>query len=197
MTTVRPSPLLMQPALEEMAADPALADSLPLETLSALYPLVARLEADLRGRLLTARAIAADPQPAQSEDHYLTIPEVAKLTGLSLSYCYELARLGDLPVRRMGRGNDGKKPRGYRVLQSELSAWAQSCGSSGLDIRVSNMLISSCDRRRGATASKTARTHAGAAREAARRAPNNGQPMGTRLADAESGRSVAPAADAD
>lgn len=195
MSAVRP--LAAVPTLDEMAADPTLADGLPLETLGALYRLVARLEADVRARLLTAGATPADTQTPAPEDRYLTMREIAKLTSLSLSYCYELARLGDLPVRRMGRSNDGKKSRGYRVLLSDLGAWAQSRGSNDLDIQVSNMLIPPCDRRRDAAASTVARPHAGAARKVARRAPGNGQPMGTRLADAEGRRSAAPAADAD
>src|SRR5437660_1549684 len=98
---------------------------------------VARLEAALRARLLTARPTTRTTHAPPAEDHYLTIAEVKARTGLSLSYLYEATRTGDLPVRAMGRGRGGTKPRGYRVLLSELVAWEARRATHGLDARLS------------------------------------------------------------
>src|SRR3989442_4140093 len=133
----------------------------------------------------------------REEDGSVPMRRVNERPRLSLSHLYEMARTGELPVKPMGCATGGKKPRGYRVLLSDLRAWERSRGSSGLDNHLSSMLISSHDWRRGAAASTAARDHAGTAREAARRPSGDGKPMGKRLADAEGRRRAAPAADAD
>ncbi len=86
---------------------------------------LAALEARLSA--LEAQQAPASPLPeiaVRSEeaevDRYLSIPQVAARTGLSTSHLYELARVGDLPIRTMGRG---RRPRGYRILLSDLLAW--------------------------------------------------------------------------
>src|SRR5262245_4136013 len=87
----------------------------------------------ISGELERLRAAAwlrlMTPDPAipkvviDTEDHYLTIPEVAKRTRLSLSHVYQLARLGILPVKPMGKSQVGRAARGYRVLLSDLRSW--------------------------------------------------------------------------
>jgi len=90
-------------------------------------------------RALTAQALPAGSRTGE-EDRYLTIPQVAERTGLSLSYLYELARRGILPVRAMGRREGGKRPRGYRILLSDLRAWEADLVANRVDPRVGRVL---------------------------------------------------------
>ena len=90
-------------------------------------------------RALAAQALPAGP-PTVGEDRYLTIPQVAERTGLSVSYLYELARRGILPVRAMGRREVGKRPRGYRILLSDLRAWEAGLVANPVDQRVGRVL---------------------------------------------------------
>lgn len=107
---------------------------------------LAALEARLAA--LEAQQVPASP-PTEAPitigeaDRYVTIPQVAKRTGLSVSFLYELARRGNLPVRPMGTG---RRPRGYRVLLSELLAWEAGRKKTAVADRVNNMLTSSHDR---------------------------------------------------
>ncbi len=88
--------------------------------------------------VVSQRALAAQALPARSptveEDRYLTIPQVAERTGLSVSYLYVL------PVRAMGRREGGKRPRGYRILLSDLRAWEADLVASPVDQRVGRVL---------------------------------------------------------
>jgi excisionase family DNA binding protein len=90
-------------------------------------------------RALAAQALPAGPATV-AEDRYLTIPQVAERTGLSVSYLYELARRGILPVRAMGRREAGKRPRGFRILLSDLRAWEAGLVANPVDERVGRVL---------------------------------------------------------
>jgi helix-turn-helix protein len=112
--------------------------------------LILRLRRDLARMIgdcdfvVSQRALAAQAHPAGSptvgEDRYLTIPLVAERTGLSVSYLYELARRGILPVRAMGRREGGRRPRGYRILLSDLRAWEADLVANPIDQRVGRVL---------------------------------------------------------
>src|SRR5206468_2216204 len=104
---------------------------------------------------------------------------VRQRTGLSLSHLYEMGRTGALPVRQMGKGTRGTKRRGYRILRSDLLAWETRVATSGLDVKISNMLSSRRDRQGVSAAPKAPQSDAGSTRRPARRPSNNGLPMGT------------------
>src|SRR2546422_7598094 len=91
------------PTLDEIAADPVKAATLPTATAQALW---ARCLLVLTALLPSASSSApAGPAPLATpteDDRYLTMQEVKERTGLSLSYLYELARAGALPVKPMG-----------------------------------------------------------------------------------------------
>lgn len=112
-----------QPTIAAIAADRALADTLPLETLVRLRRELRHLDADLEAAIALYAGRHNAPVPAfADEDRYLTMAEVAQRTGLSLSHVYELARFGKIPAKRLGRGERG---RAYRVLLSDLKVWEQ------------------------------------------------------------------------
>jgi len=110
-----------QPTIAAIAADHALADTLPLETLVRLRCELRHLDADIEAAIALRGMAPVAPAPADG-DRYLTMAEVAQRTGLSLSHVYELARFGKIPAKRLGRGEKG---RAYRVLLSDLRAWEQ------------------------------------------------------------------------
>jgi excisionase family DNA binding protein len=116
---------------------------LPLETLLRLQRDLARVAADVSftvARRMTATQARPAGSPTVEQDRYLTIPQVAERTGLSVSYLYELARRGILPVRAMGRRDAGKRPRGYRILLSDLRAWEANLVPNPVDQRVGRVL---------------------------------------------------------
>jgi excisionase family DNA binding protein len=98
-------------------------------------------------RALAAQALPAGPQTVGG-DRYLTIAQVAERTGLSVSYLYELARRGILPVRAMGRREAGKRPRGYRILLSDLREWEAGLVANPVDQRVGRVLRSGTKHRK-------------------------------------------------
>lgn len=95
--------------------------SVPPAELPSICADVERLRASVWLRIATLRERVVDQgiEPT-SEDRYLTMEAVELRTGLSKSYLYQLARIGDLPVTVMGRGRGGKGKRAYRVLLSDL-----------------------------------------------------------------------------
>jgi excisionase family DNA binding protein len=111
-----------QPTIAAIAADHALADMLPLETLVRLRRELRYLDADIEAAIALRGMAPVAPAPAPDADRYLTMAEVAERTGLSLSHVYELARFGKIPAKRLGRGERG---RAYRVLLSDLKVWEQ------------------------------------------------------------------------
>src|SRR5215510_4240624 len=88
---------------------------------------------------------------------------------------YELARVGTLPVKPMGRG---KKRRGYRVLLSDLLEWEARVGDCALDAGISKMLSSNRDGRRVPAASSPPRDDSGSTGRPARRPPDHAVSMG-------------------
>jgi hypothetical protein len=102
--------------------------SVPLSELPALSGELERLRVLALVRMITPQVSTSsgDTSWRGDEDRYLTMQEVRRRTGLSLSHLYEMGRAGELPVKPMGQGREGKKPRGYRVLLS--GCW---CGRPG------------------------------------------------------------------
>jgi DNA-binding transcriptional regulator YiaG len=125
--------------LGEILTDRSLLDRLSADVLVGLRRELGHLAVDLDAALASRQTQQMAPAPAQplEADRYFTIQEVSTRTGLSVSFLYELARRGDLPTRSLGMGN---RPRGYRVLLSDLLAWEASRNKSAVADRVSNML---------------------------------------------------------
>lgn len=164
-----------QPEVSEAisALELALAQASPAQLPSVCGELE-RLRALLWVRMMTPPGPAADTPGLVPEDQYLTMQQVKKRTGLSLSYLYELARIGVLKARAMGRGG-----RGYRVLMSDLLAWEASLPKDAVASEVSKMLRRwSRDRPGVPTPPQPARAHTGGARSEARRPSDHAVPMG-------------------
>src|SRR5262249_14361106 len=111
-------------SLHEVLAEPSILDRRPLAALLTLRRDAVHLGVTVD--VAISRALA-EPRPTApvglgsgEANRYLTSPEVSAHTGLSLSYLYELARRGVLPVTPMGRGGHGTKRRGYLGLLCAL-----------------------------------------------------------------------------
>ena len=154
----------------------------PVAELPALSGELERLRATALLRMITLQmsTSSADTNRSEGTDRYLTMQEVKKRTGLSLSHLYEMGRTGALPVKPMGRGCGGKRPRGYRVLLSDLLAWEANLGNGAVDVRLNSMLSSPRDRRRVETTPTATPAYTGATRGPARRPPDHAFPMGAR-----------------
>jgi hypothetical protein len=170
---------LAVPTLDDLARDPSRAAALSPDVARTLW---------VRGHValgalapLVAVPVAQQPpnRAAAEADRYLTMKEVRQRTGLSLSHLYEMGRTGVLPVRQMGNGTRGTKRRGYRILLSDLLDWEARRATGDVDVKISNMLSSHRDGQGVSAASKAPRLDAGPTRRPARRASNNGLPMGT------------------
>jgi hypothetical protein len=117
--------------------------SMSITDLPALSGELERLRATTLLRMMTPSQPTGAADTSRSEDdRYLTMQEVKRRTGLSLSHLYELGRAGTLKVTAMGRGG-----RGYRVLMSDLLAWEANLSRGPIGVRVSNMLSSRRERR--------------------------------------------------
>jgi excisionase family DNA binding protein len=103
--------------MTDLVAHPERAPAVSLEDARRLYPVAARLEAELRALLLAGAAALqggapARPVPAGSE---LTVEQVARRIGRPLAYVRELLRRKDLPGFRRGK---------YWVIpESALATW--------------------------------------------------------------------------
>jgi len=77
-------------ALAVAAIQSAISDG-PLTDLPVLAGELERLRGAIWMRMMTP-TIPSTTAPTPDDDHYLTMAEVKKRTGLSLSYLYEIAR---------------------------------------------------------------------------------------------------------
>jgi len=179
----RPVSVDAVPSLHEVLAEPSILDRLPLAALLTLRRDVGHLGVNLD--VAITRALA-EPRPTApvglgsgEANRYLTIPEVSAHTGLSLSYLYEVARRGVLPVTPMGRGGHGTKRRGYRVLLSALREWEAGLRKNAVEIQASDMLRSAPHGRLGVPAPLSIpRPHGGSTRGPDQRPPDDAPPMG-------------------
>lgn len=172
-------PLVGIPTLDEIAQDPSMAASLGSDAARALLARCVVAQAALLVPALTPvqSVLPVGATASDGSDRYLKMPEVAKRTGLSLSYLYELARAGRLPVKRMGQGAGGKRPRGYRILESDLLEWEARLGKESIRIDLSDMLSTQRDGRRVPAPQNADRHDSGAAGGPARRVFDHSQPM--------------------
>ena len=136
-TSPHPAAAPAVPSLDELVRDPSRLEQLSVEALVALHRRIGHLGVEVDAALALRRAQPSSPPSITENDHYLSMQEVSTRTRLSLSYLYELARSGLLPVTPMGRGGTGTKRRGYRVRLSDLQAW-----EAGLSPRLSTVLTS-------------------------------------------------------
>ena len=95
-----PSHLVTVPGLDDLEADLALADSLPVSMLAERARRAARLAADLQTALI---ARAACREASSEPDRLLAIPKVAEILEFTEQYVYELIRRGHLPAVRSGK----------------------------------------------------------------------------------------------
>ena len=79
------------PTLDALAANPALADTLPAEVLSELHGHAAKLTADLLVQLVRAATATRDGKGDAAEDRLLTVTEAAQKLGTSEDWLYENA----------------------------------------------------------------------------------------------------------
>lgn len=115
--THRPAARTALPSLDSVATDPALAAALPRHVVAALLARLTVAQSSLINRLVDLtlsndRRDRGDPAPHEA---WLTIADVAARLRFAKSYCYELARRGDLPTLRQGKA--------IRVRLSDLQAW--------------------------------------------------------------------------
>ncbi len=173
------------PTLDEIARDPSQAARVTPEDARALLASCVVAQAALLVPALTPiqSTLPVGAAAPDCGDRYLKMPEVAKRTGLSLSYLYELARAGRLPVKRMGLRVNGHRPRGFRVLESDLLAWEASLGEH---TELNGRLTTQRDGRRVPAAQSAARHDPGAARRQARLASARPQRMGASPGEARS-----------
>jgi len=86
------------PTLDELAADPARASTLPPATLQALLCRLATVQGVLFGALLTATAHVSTAVP-QEPDRLLDVQEAAERLGVSTDWLYRHARRLPFVVR--------------------------------------------------------------------------------------------------
>lgn len=97
--------MIAAPTLDELHREPGLVASLPRQVIADLYGHVARLEADLRARLLASVGEAAGTVTAASSsanDRLLTPQDAADALGVTVPWLYRHA--AHLPfARRLSR----------------------------------------------------------------------------------------------
>jgi excisionase family DNA binding protein len=181
----RPASAAAVPSLHDVQAEPSILERLPLAALLTLRREVGHLEVELDAAITLALTESRPTAPvglgSGEANRYLTIPEVSARTGLSLSYLYELARRGVLPMTPMGRGGNGTKRRGYRVLLSALREWEAGLTKNAVEIQANDMLRSAPNDHLGVPASLSmSRLHGGATRGADQRPADHAPPVGVR-----------------
>jgi excisionase family DNA binding protein len=168
----------MESAQERLAVvEQARVDELPALAMAIAALMVALVP------LAAGTPISTQDQP---EDRALTLPQVAAVLGVSVSYAYELARQGRIPtvrlpgVEKTNRG--GAKRRGdgkyVRVRRSSLVSWLAEHETKPLDTGLSVTLTSGCDRVGSEADPQGARHVATQVRRVARRARHLGEQVG-------------------
>ncbi len=81
------SPRTVAPSLDALVTSPGTLDTLPRHVAAIVYRQVARLEADLRARLLEAAALDTDA-PISEADRLVGVDEAARLLSTSADSLY-------------------------------------------------------------------------------------------------------------
>ena len=159
-----------RPTLPELLADPALVSRIAPEDAPAILGDLENLRAILWTRLL---ARDKDTRSAGPDSALLTMPEVAALLRVPVSYAYELARTGKLPCVRFGRY--------VRVEPGVLRDWcAQHRPVISLDLGLCVTHSYGDDGNGGPADPQAARAHSGRPRRADRRDGQQRRPVGAR-----------------
>ena len=159
-----------RPTLPELLADSALASRIAPEEAPAVLGELEYLRAILWTRLLASDKDTSSPGP---DNALLTMPEVAALLRVPVSYAYELARTGKLPCVRFGRY--------VRVDPAALQAWlAKNRPAIGLDVGVCVTHSTVNDKARSSADPQAARADAGGTRSGTRRHGQQRRPVGAR-----------------
>jgi excisionase family DNA binding protein len=159
-----------RPTFEELLADPALASQVAPEDAPAVLGELENLRAILWTRLL---ARTEDTSSPGADNALLTMPEVAALLRVPVSYGYELARTGKLPCVRFGRY--------VRVEPAALRDWcAQHRPAIRLDMSLCVTHSHNRDGNGGPADPQAARAHSGRPRRADRRDGQQRRPVGAR-----------------
>jgi excisionase family DNA binding protein len=165
---VRPSD---RPTLPELLADPALASRIGPEDAPEVLGDLENLRAILWTRLLAGDKGTASPRPDDAA--LLTMPEVAAVLRVPVSYAYELARTGKLPCLRFGRY--------VRVEPAALRDWcAEHRPAIRLDMSLCVTHSHNRDGNGGPADPQAARAHSGRSRRADRRHGQQRRPVGAR-----------------
>jgi excisionase family DNA binding protein len=160
------------PDLDELEADSALADSLPVPVLADRARRAARLAADLQTALI-ARAVygGLSPEP----DRLLAVPKVAEILEFTEQYVYELIRRGHLPAVRSGKY--------VRVSASAVDSFIKNGPGNGVDSSIYHRGSSSGGRPHAAPAKDAGSLDTGGARRQARRRAEQGGLLAAQRAD--------------
>jgi excisionase family DNA binding protein len=160
-------------SLSELLEQPDRVQELAAAEARALLLGMASLQEALRLQALQPLATGNGRDEASAEDGWFTIPEVARRLRLAPSYCYQLARRGDLPALRTGKY--------VRVRAADLREWEARLGKHAPGTGSSALLQRSRrDGRRATPPAGSARPDTSRARRAAGRAPDHPRPVGTR-----------------
>ena len=188
-----PSRPVVVPGLDDLEADRALADSLPVSVLAERARGAARLAADLQMALIARAACreAASPEP----DRLLVIPKVAEIFEFTEQYVYELIRRGHLPAVRSGKY--------VRVSASAVESFMKNGPANLLDTALYQRYSDVGGRTRASPAQEARQANASGPRRPARRRAKHRGPMGAERAnhhgaddavDPDGGRTVEPEA---
>lgn len=167
-----PSRPVAVPGLDELEADIALADTLPVAALAERARRAARLAADLQMALIARAACreAASTEP----DRLLAIPKVAEILEFTEQYVYELIRRGHLPAVRSGKY--------VRVSASAVDSFMKNGPRNAVDTGLYHGYSVVRGRARAAPAQDARKANASGPRRPARRRAEHSGPMGAERA---------------
>ena len=166
-----PSHLIAVPGLDDLEADLALADSLPVSMLAERARRAARLAADLQTALI---ARAACREASSEPDRLLAIPKVAEILEFTEQYVYELIRRGHLPAVRSGKY--------VRVSASAIENFMKNGPAKSLDRTLYHGYSGVRGRTRASPAKDARPPNASDPRRPARRRAKHRGPMGAERA---------------
>jgi excisionase family DNA binding protein len=109
------------PSLDALAVDPNRAGTLPPDMIRVL---LARCGV-VQNALIACLTEISGHAVSGAEDRLLSVPVVAELLAVPVSYAYELARQGKLPTIRLGKY--------VRIRASALTAWLAGQDTGGLE----------------------------------------------------------------
>ncbi len=179
MEAACPASVAAVPSLDELDANPALAETLPASAIKTLARRAARLAGDLQVLLIGRAAEAILATPRQGPDRLIAVPEAARRMDVTPAHLYDLIRQGRFPSVPVGN-------KYVRVRASDVDAFIEPGQISGIDGRVGQRHSAGRERPRPTTPSPTRGPDPGQTRRAARPHLQPRRPAGAqRTADHE------------